>query len=69
MGVVVAELPVEVVAGDVEQDLRAAAGGGDFIFKSFSAHMHVGHEGHDMHVEGDGLILHFDMVRHTCGDV
>lgn len=59
LGGLVAELPVEVVAGDIKEGLVGAIGTGEVEAEGFTADMHVGHEGEygdiDRHGSGEGF--------------
>lgn len=69
LGVLVVELPVEVVARDIEEGFGFSVRGGEFVFEAFSADVHVGHEAGDVEVEGDLLAFGLHVVGGVWRDV
>ncbi len=65
LGQIVLELPVEVIAGGVQERFRFTIGGGHFVFEGFTANVHVGHVAGEHHVGGNDLLFGDDMVRGT----
>lgn len=50
----VAELPVEVVAGDIKESLLGAIGRGEIEAEGFASDVHMSHEGEDWDIEWCG---------------
>lgn len=62
MSGLVAELPVEVVAGDIKESLLGAIGGVEIEAEGFAADVHMSHEGEDGEIDGNRAGERFGVI-------